>query len=163
MPTPDITSYEISSSILIYISVHHGNTEKIARVIANVLDAKLTKPQELNINAASEYDLIGFGSGIYMGRHHKDLLNAIDKLPHQKNKKAFIFSTSGAGEKDIDKNHKLIKSKLAEKGFTVIGEFSCKGFNTFGPLKLIGGTNKGMPNEQDLKKAENFAKFLKNA
>jgi hypothetical protein len=52
---------------------------------------------------------------------------------------------------------------LIGKGFTIIGEFSCKGFNTFGPLKLVGGINKGRPNESDLNKAENFARCLKDA
>jgi len=148
-------------TLIIYESVHHGNTEKIAKVIANVLEAKLVRPKELDINTVAECDLIGFGSGIYMGRHHKSLLNIVDKLSSQKNKEAFIFSTSGAGEKNIDKNHKLIKEKLMGIGFTIIGEFSCKGFSTVGPLKLFGGINKGRPNEHDLENARKFASSVK--
>jgi len=150
-------------TLIIYESIHHGNTEKVVKVIANVLEAKLAKPKELDIDTVAEYDLIGFGSGIYGWKHHKDLLNTVDKLSSQKNKRAFIFSTSGAGKKAIDKNHKLLRKKLIGKGFTIIGEFSCKGFNTFGPLKLVGGINKGRPNESDLNKAENFARCLKDA
>ncbi len=86
-------------TLIIYQSIHHDNTEKIAKVMANVLEAKLVKPQELDISTVAEYDLIGFGSGIYWGKHHKSLLNMVDKLPSQKNKKAFIFSTSGVGKK----------------------------------------------------------------
>lgn len=71
--------------------MHHNDTEKIAKAIANVLEAK---------------DLIGFGSSIYRFKHHKSLLNIADKISPQKNKKAFIFSTSGTGEKVIDKYHK---------------------------------------------------------
>lgn len=151
-------------TLIIYESIHHGNTEKVAKVIADVLEAKLVKPEELDINTVAEYDLIGFGSGIYVGKHHKDLLNTVDKLSSQKDKKAFIFSTSGAGGgKGTDKNHKALKKKLTEKGFTIMGEFSCKGFDTVGPLKLIGGVNKGRPNEDDLSKAANFAGRLKDA
>ena len=148
-------------TLIIYQSIHHGNTEKIAKVMAHVLEAKLVRPQELDISTVAEYDLIGFGSGIYWGKHHKSLLDMVDKLPSQKNKKAFIFSTSGVGKKGMDKNHKLIREKLTRKELIIIGESSCPGFDTFGPLKLVGGINKGRPNEQDLENARKFTKDLK--
>jgi len=144
-------------------SIHHGNTQKVAEVIADVLEAKLMKPEELDINTVTEYDLVGFGSGIYYGKHHRDLLNLVDNLPSAGNKKAFIFSTSGTGEKNIKRNHRLIKEKLVVRGFTIAGEFSCRGWDTFGLLKLIGGINKGRPDEQDLKRAEDFARHLKDS
>ena len=75
--------------------MHHKNTEKIANVMEEVLNAKLVKPNEVNINKLSKYVLVGFGSGIYIGEHNKSLLNVIDKLPDLKGKKAFIFSTRG--------------------------------------------------------------------
>lgn len=150
-------------ALIIYESVHHGNTEKVARVIADALEAKLVKPKELDTNTVAEYDMIGFGSGIYFGKNHKDLLNAVDNMPPQKNRTAFIFSTSGTGERNIEKSHRSIKEKLMGKGFTIAGEFSCKGFDTFGLLKLIGGISKGRPNASDLKNAENFAMRLKDA
>lgn len=56
----------------------------------------------------------------------------------------------------------LLKEKLLEKRFNVIGEFFCKGFDTWGPFKIIGGINRGRPNEQDLEKAKKFANDLKN-
>jgi len=150
-------------TLIIYESIHHGNTQKIAEVIAKVLEAKLVKPEELDINTVTEYDLVGFGSGIYYGKHHKDLLSVVDNLFSVKNKKAFIFSTSGTGEKNVGRNHKLIKEKLMAKGFTIVGEFSCRGFDSFGLLKLIGGINKGRPDEHDLRKAEDFARRLKDS
>jgi len=107
--------------------------------------------------------LIGFGSGIYFGKHHKNLLNLVDKLPKLDGKKAFIFSSSGTKEgKLFNKFHKSIKEKLRKKGVNVIGEFSCLGFDTYGPLKLIGGISKGRPNEKDLENARVFAGSLKN-
>jgi len=145
-------------TLLTYISIHHGNTEKIAKVIANVLGAKLAKPQELEINTVTKYDLIGFGSGIYHREHHESLFKLLDKLPMQKNKKAFIFTTSGT-DKDYNKP---LKEKLLERGFNIIGEFSCKGFDTWGPFKIVGGINRRSPNEQDFKKARKFAEKLKN-
>jgi flavodoxin len=43
----------------------------------------------------------------------------------------------------------------------MVGEFHCKGWDTYGPLKLVGGHNKGQPNEEDLKNAEIFAESVK--
>lgn len=38
----------------------------------------------------------------------------------------------------------------------VLGEFSCKGYDTFGSFKLIGGIAKGHPDTQDLENARKF-------
>jgi len=158
-------------TLIIYISIHHGNTEKIAKEIAEVLDAKLLKPWEVNVDNLSEYDLIGFGSGIYFGEHHKSLLSLADKLPILKGKKAFIFSTSGVCNKlnylynichRTTHFHNPLKEKLLKKGFNIVGEFSCRGFDTVWPFKLIGGISKGRPNKEDLGKARKFARSLKN-
>ena len=150
-------------TLIIYKSIHHGNTEKIAKVIADVLEAKLVKPEELDINMVAENDLVGFGSGIYYGKHHKDLLNVVNNLSSVKNKKAFIFSTSGTGEKSINRNHRFLKGKLMAKGFTIVGEFSCRALDSFTLLKLIGGINKGKPDGNDFRKAEDFARSLKDS
>ena len=126
-------------SIIIYNSVHHRNTEKIAKVMAEILKADLTDPSETDTDKIKKYDLIGFGSGIYVGKHHKKLLEFIDDLPVFKNKKVFIFSTSGMHEGGIlNRFNKPLEKRLLKKGFTIIGKFSCLGFDTVGPLKLIG-------------------------
>jgi len=44
--------------------------------------------------------------------------------------------------------------------YSILGEFICRGLDTFGPLKLIGGVNKRRPNEADLEAARKFAKGL---
>lgn len=148
-------------NLIIYISTHHGNTEKVAKAMAKALNAELAKPQEVDITTLSQYDLIGFGSGIYYARHHRNLLGLIDKLPTLKSKKAFIFYTSGLRKiRFFHECDKALKKKLLQKGFNIIGEFSCRGFDTNGLLKLIGGTSKGRPNKKDLEKARNFAKDL---
>jgi hypothetical protein len=43
----------------------------------------------------------------------------------------------------------------------IIDEFICAGFNTNSFLKLFGGINKGRPNVEDLRRAEEFALNLK--
>jgi flavodoxin len=148
--------------LIVYVSYHHNNTEKIARVIANTLVADIKNLEQIDTNNFKEYDLIGFGSGIYFFKHHKSLLELAKKLPESKNKKVFIFSTSGIKKTRILKIHKPLKKILVSKGFEIIGEFNCAGFDNFGLLKIIGGINKDRPNEEDLKKAETFAENLKN-
>ncbi len=145
-------------TLIIYESVHKGNTEKVARVMAGVLRADLVKPHEIDAGKIPKYDVVGFGSGIFFGRHHKSLYEFVDKLPEQKGRKAFVFLTSGVGRLSDDKS---LKEKLLEKGFNVVGEFACKAWDSWGMLKLIGGINKGRPNKQDLKDAKIFAKSLK--
>ena len=151
-------------ALIIYISVHHGNTEKVAKVMANILDATLLQVKQADANMLEQYDLIGFGSGIYFGKHHESLLDFVDKLPVLTNKKAFIFSTSGLRKIPFVHNFdKPLRKKLQRKGFDIIGEFSCRGLDTYRATKLVGGVNKGRPNADDLRQAEDFATGLKNS
>lgn len=151
-------------ALIIYISVHHGNTERVAKVMANILDADLLQMKQVDASMLEQYDLIGFGSGIYFGKHHKSLLDFVDMLPMLRNKKAFVFSTSGLGKIPFVHNFdKPLRKKLQRKGFDIIGEFSCRGLDTYRATKLVGGVNKGRPNAEDLRQAEDFASGLKNS
>lgn len=158
--------------LLIVYSYHHNNTQKVAEVMAKVLDAEIRTPQQTNPEELQKYDLVGFGSGIDSGKHYQVLLDFADKLPQLKDKKAFIFSTCGAPMKFMEldkaeftryvaKNHSLLREKLQSKGYMIVDEFSCAGFNTNSFNKLFGGINKGRPNAEDLKHAEEFAQNLK--
>ena len=147
-------------SLLVLFSYHHNNTEKIANVFAKVLDAEIKTPQQTDPEELQEYSLVGFGSGIYDEKHQKSLLDLADKLPQVTDGKAFIFSTSSNLE-PLSKNHSALREKLQSKGYTIVDEFTCAGFNTNSFLKLFGGMNKGRPNAEDLRHAEEFAQNLK--
>ena len=147
-------------TLIICFSYHHKNTEKIALVFAKTLEAQVKAPTEVDPNGLSDYDLVGFGSGISFGKHYKDLLDFADKLPNATNKKVFIFSTSGQAHNG-PKFHRKLREALESKGFNIVGEFNCVGFDTYGALKIFGGIQKGHPNEDDLKQAEAFALGLK--
>ena len=158
-----------TKSLLVLFSYHHKNTEKIAVVFAEVLGAEIRSPRQMDPGELENCDLVGFGSGIYSDRHHRSLLDLVEKLPRVENKKAFIFSTSGApafaldggGLDDyVEKAHAALREKLQSKGYTVVGEFMCPGHNTNSFLKTFGGLNKGRPNVQDLKRAQEFAEKL---
>jgi flavodoxin len=149
-------------NLLIVFSYHHKNTEKIANVFAKVLDAPIKTPKQINPDELQNYDLIGFGSGLYDEKHHKTLLDLADRLPQVTNKNAFLFSTSGyTGKSEVAKAHSHLRKKLQSKGYLVIDEFNCAGFNTNSFLRFIGGMNKGRPNAEDLKRAEEFVQNLK--
>jgi flavodoxin len=145
-------------SLLVLVSYHHNNTQKVAKAFAAVLDAEIRTPQEIGPGELQQYDLIGFGSGIYDGKHHRDLLDLADNLPSVDGKKAFLFSTSH--DRRIELIHSSLRKRLESKGYVVVDEFNCEGFNTNSFLKYFGGINKGRPNAEDLKRAEEFAQNL---
>jgi flavodoxin len=156
--------------LLVVYSYHHNNTQKVAEVFAKVLDAEIKTPQQTNPEELQNYDLVGFGSGIDTGKNYPELLDFASKLPQVANKKAFVFSTSGmpvgvSGQQKVEeytsKCHTALKETLQFKGYTIVGEFGCAGFNTNKFLKYFGGLNKGRPNEEDLKHAEVFAEKLR--
>jgi flavodoxin len=145
-------------SLIVCFSYHHNNTQKIAEVFAKILDAQIKTPQQTNSEELEQYDFVGFGAGIDSGKHYKELLDFANKLPQVTNKKAFIFSTSGvSNEKYKVKIHSTLKETLESKGYIIVDEFNCKGFNTNSFLKYFGGMNQGRPNSEDLKTAEQFA------
>ena len=152
----------IMKTFIVCFSYHHKNTDKVASVLAKTLDAEIKMPGEVSPQGFSEYDLVGFGSGISFGKHYKVLLDFAEKLPLVTKKNAFIFSTSGQTGK-TSKFHQKLREKLESKGFSIVGEFNCAGFDTYGALKIFGGIQKGHPDEDDLKQAEAFALSLKES
>ena len=145
-------------TLVVYHSEHHGNTEKIAKVISAALDCRLLKSDETQPHDVSETELVGFGSGIYYGKFHEKMYNLIEGLPPQEGKMAFLFSTTGSKAYSA-KAHELFKQRLKEKKFEIVGEYSCLGFDT---ALSPDGINLGRPNEEDMKAAREFAEGLKS-
>ena len=149
-------------SLLVLYSYHHRNTEKVAKAFAKVLNAQIKTPKQTTPKELQEYDLIGFGAGIDGGKHYKPLLDFADSLLPVNNKNSFIFSTAAlTGEKKREEDHSILRKKLESKGYRIVDEFQCKGFNTNSFMRFFGGMNKGRPNAEDLKNAEEFAQKLK--
>lgn len=144
----------LMKKVIVYASVHHGNTKKVVKRIAEECHVDLINAtKETNVDL-SQYDMVGFASGIFLSNFHESVLKfAENHLPD--NKKVFLICTYGGSA-----NYKSIKKILTKKNATVIGKFGCKGYDTFGPFKLIGGIAKGHPDENDLNKAVSFVKNL---
>lgn len=140
--------------LIVYESFHHGNTERIARAMAEAAGARLAHVKEVSKDDVAAADIVGFGSGIYFWQHHHRLLKLADELSLQKGKNAFLFSTAGLRLPLL--MHHVMRKKLRKKGFRIVGEFACRGLDTFGPLSLIGGIARKKPDEHDLRKAQQF-------
>ncbi len=141
---------------IVYYSKHHENTKKLIDAIAakyavTLIDAAVTPNADL-----SEYDRIGFASGIYYSKFHKSVVKYIENaLPV--GKKVFFLYTCGALK---DSYTKSVKELATAKKCECIGEYGCLGFDSYGPFKLVGGIAKGHPNAEELQKAEAFYEGL---
>ena len=120
--------------------------------MASKIEAESKEAKDVATEEINNYGIIGFGSGVYNGRLHSELSEIIDKIPYQDNKKSFIFSTTGSLTYS-GLAHDRFKPFLINKGFKIIGEFSCLGFDT---ALTKEGINKGRPDRQDLENAEKF-------
>ena len=136
---------------IIYYSRHHGNTKQLLDSISYSNDVNLIDAVT-NLNAdLSGYDLIGFASGVYYSKFHKSVMQAAEKLlPRQK---VFFIYTYGSKK---DGYTRSIRELAEKRGAQIVGEYGCLGYDTFGPLKLIGGLAKGHPNTSEIEGAIAF-------
>ena len=120
-----------------------GNTMQIAEAMADVSPATITSLEDVKNYNLEEYDIVGLGSGVFLGKHYKDLIKFAGTV---NNKYCFVFSTSGYN--DLNKvNNSLIKL-LVDSGKTVLGSFACRG--------VFLGKNKGHPDTEDFDNAQKF-------
>lgn len=140
---------------IIYYSKHHGNTKKLLDTIAKKHDVTLIDVTKNPINDLSDYDRIGFASGIYYSKFQKTVLKYAD-LYMPERKETFFIYTYGAEKNGYTDAIKKVVTKHHAK---VLGEFGCYGFNTFGPFKFIGGIAKGHPDDKEL---NDVLKFYEN-
>ena len=135
-----------------YYSRHHGNTLKVLEVMAQEGEVKLIDVTAQQTAQLEEYDCIGFASGIYGFEFQKAVVEfARQYLPA--GKPVFFVYTYG-GVKGT--GSKAVAEIANAKGCSILGEFSCKGYDTFGPFKMVGGIAKGHPDTQDLDNARRF-------
>jgi|SRR5690606_33047716 flavodoxin len=151
--------------LIIYCSEYKKNTEKIARVFAEKTDCDLMNIRDVSNINVEKYQLIGFGSGVYREDLSPKLFKLVEEL-NLKDKKTFVFSTSGVGMKFY--NNRLIKL-LESKGAINIGSFACKGSFTASEFTdkkifhLLGKLSQGHPNDKDFREAESFIKRIVNS
>lgn len=144
-------------SIIIYASKHHGNTYKLVEAISKKHNVEVLNAMEVKQKNLSEYDLIGFASGIDFGRFYTEIEDfAKSSLPQDK--KVFFLYTCAMNRDGFTQSMKEVcESKNAE----ILGEYGCKGYNTYGPWKLVGGMNKSHPDTKEIQHAVDFYEAMK--
>ncbi len=143
-------------AIIIYASTHHGNTRKVVEAIEKECDIEVVDATRTHEKDLKEYDLIGFASGIFFTKLSEHVLNfARVNLPV--NKDVIFIATAG---NPMNGNFNSIAAVAKDKKCNDLGRFQCKGFDTYGPFKLVGGIQKGHPDETELKEAVEFFKGL---
>lgn len=138
-----------------YYSRHHGNTLKVLRAMAEENDIDLidvTSPAAVHLEP---YDTVGFASGIYYGKFHDSVAGYARYLPEGKN--VFFVYTCGSKR---DGYTRAIAEAMAAKRANILGVYGCRGYDTFGPFKLVGGIAKGHPNADELQKAKEFYRSI---
>lgn len=135
-----------------YYSRHHGNTLTVLQSMAEKGEVDLIDVTTRQIIQLEKYDCVGFASGIYGFEFQKSVIDYAKQYLPQGKPVFFLYTYGGAKGNGA----KTVAEIAQEKGCPILGEFSCKGFDTFGPFKLIGGISKGHPNTQDLQNAQKF-------
>lgn len=144
---------------IVYYSKHHKNTEKLVDAISLQHGVTLINASENKNADLSNFDYIGFASGIYFASFANQVLTfAENNLP--KNKKVFFICTCGFWSPVF--YFRAIRRIAKSKGCRELGAFQCRGYDTFGLFKSIGGMAKGHPNEKDISKAIRFYQNIIN-
>lgn len=131
--------------LIIVKSKHQDNTLKLAEAMSEAAPATVVQLEDANNYNLNEYDVVGLGSGIFLGKHYKELIKFADTV---ENKYCFVFSTSGFN--DLKKVNAALIKLLEGKGKTVLGSYACRGY-----FALLG-KNKGHPDIDDFDNAQKF-------
>jgi len=145
-----------NKNVIVYASSHHGNTKKIIDAIAGQYPVDLVDVTQDKYADLEGYECIGIASGIAFGKYYPQLLEFLkERMPG--GKKVFFIHTAGAPKESHNAAAKAITDSL---DCSCLGTFFCKGFDTYGPWKLIGGINKKHPDQKDMEKAIDFYKGI---
>jgi flavodoxin len=123
-----------------------GNTKKVADAIAQALGkaSKVVTPDLL----LEDVEILFLGAGAYTNKVEKQVTEFIKTLNNHKVRNVALFGTYGWHKNFLD----CMRDLLKEQGINVVDEtFSCKG-------RLFFFIYRRHPDDQDLRKAQEFAK-----
>lgn len=145
-------------ALIIYCSTYKKHTEKIAEVFAKKINADLINVKNSKNITIDNYDLIGFGSGVYKESMAPQIFSCVERL-NLKGKDIFVFSTSGVGMKFY--NNRLmrlleLRGAKCKGSFACIGSFVSRDFSDNKIFEIMSKFAEGHPNHRDIGKAENF-------
>lgn len=138
--------------LIVVKSDHRQNTLKIAEAMSEAAPLTVVEFEEVSRFNLNDYDIVGFGSGIYAGKFNKKIVNLIkDNAENLTN--TFVFSTSGTGKAAYND---AVVELLNNMGKNVLGSFCCKGLCKWFIFALVGGIAKGHPDAADFDAAQAF-------
>lgn len=141
---------------IVYASCHQGNTRKLVEGLAETLDLTLIDAQECHQADLSPYDLIGFASGIDFGRFYDPVVQFLQENLPEKKKVFFLYTCAKVSDRFIRQIHE----EAVKKNAVSLGSYGCRGYNTYGPWKWIGGMNKNHPDQTEIQEAVRFVASL---
>lgn len=137
---------------IVYASRHQGNTRRLVEGIGEKLDVTLFDAEVYKYGDLSEYDLIGFASGIDFGRFYDPVIQFLkENLPDHR-KVFYLYTCARVNDRFVGS----IQEEAAKKGAVSLGTYGCRGYNTYGPWKLIGGMNRNHPDRAEIEAAVEF-------
>ena len=137
---------------IVYHSYHHGNTKKLLDAIAAKHEITLVDATANTEYDLSEFDMIGFASGIYaFGIANEIVSFAKTNLPDHK-KVFYIYTSAFVENLNLRELGDLFKAKDAE----FLGSYHCYGHITWGPFAIGGGRRKGHPTQEEIDGAVAF-------
>lgn len=146
----------MKKTVIIYASTHHGNTYKLVEAISARYEITMIDANKVQTADLSEYELIGFASGIDFGKFY-DVVEQFLKTNLPKNKAVFFMYTCARADKDFTY---VMRTEALKRNAVLLGEYGCRGYNTYGVWKAIGGMNKHHPSKKELDDAVKFYESL---
>lgn len=144
-------------TLIIYESIHHGNTRKLCDAIAaSEKDVTLWEVGQGQI-PWKEYNLTGFASGVAFDKFYTNITKAAEDIPAGK-KVSFLYTCGRNGRNFPGQLARVVKNR----GCMVLGGYGCRGYDNYGTFRLIGGINKGHPDCVECNGALKFYRGLKN-
>lgn len=145
------------ATAIIFYSKHHGNTKKLLdAIVAADPEVELIDATEKHEVDLSKHERIGFASGIYYNKFAEHVLN-FAKVNLPTGKDVFFIATAGNPTKSCFNS---IAEVTKAKHCNELGRYISKGFDTYGPFKLVGGLQKGHPTEEEIQGAVAFYNSL---
>ena len=124
----------MKQTVILYASVHHGNTRKVAEHLARQEGVTAVDLLHDLLPDLGSYDLVGFASGIYFQAMHQRVRQALDQAVFRPGQAVFFLYTCGA---PLGDGAKGLKKILAQKGVPWAGVRHLR------PLRQAGGHRQG--------------------
>ena len=143
--------------LIVYCS-RTDNTRRVAEAMAGPLAAELVAVDQLKDHQLRGRPMIGLGSGVYWLRLARRIVDLAARIPSSG--RVFIFSTSGWGQSWVSFYQSELEKRLNQREIEIVDRWHGPGQDR-NPLFKWMGISKDRPDEEDFRRAREFARGLK--